>query len=119
MKIRTREITGPDGQREVVRWFSRSKKRRRENHRMRKALIRKKGRGGKVKKDELHEVSKAEYDIYILTCLLHYHERMKMPVGQDMCQELAEGKCPKNLVQDKYAEALWEAIRCIRIVHDI
>lgn len=94
-------------------------RKKRENHRMRKALIRKKGRSGKVKKDELHEVSKAEYDIYILTCLLHYHERMKMPVGQDMCQELAEGKCPKKLVQDKYAEALWEAIRCIRIVHDI
>lgn len=94
-------------------------RKKRENHRMRKAIIRKKGRSGKVKKDELHEVSKAEYDLYILTCLLHYHERMKMPVGQDMCQELAEGKCPKDLVQDKYAEALWEAIRCIRIVHDL
>lgn len=46
MKIRTREITGPDGRREVVRWFSRSKKRRRENHRMRKALIRRRKSGG-------------------------------------------------------------------------
>lgn len=44
MKIQTREITGPDGRREVVRWFSRrGKHRRRENHRMRKALIRQRG----------------------------------------------------------------------------
>lgn len=73
----------------------------------------------KVKKDELHEVSRAEYDIYILTCLLHYHERMTMPVGQDMCQKLADGKCPGNLVLDQYAEALREAIRCIRTVHGL
>lgn len=94
-------------------------RKKRENHRMRKALIRKKGRSGKVKKDELHEVSRAEYDIYILTCLLHYHERMTMPVGQDMCQKLADGKCPGNLVTDQYAEALREAIRCIRTVHGL
>lgn len=73
----------------------------------------------KVKKDELHEVSRAEYDIYILTCLLHYHERMTMPVGQDMCQELADAKCPGNLVLEQYAEALREAIRCIRTVHGL
>lgn len=46
MKIRTREITCPDGRREVVRWFSRSKKSRRENHRMRKALIRRRKSDG-------------------------------------------------------------------------
>lgn len=42
MKIRTREITGPDGRLEKAQWLRRSKKRRRENHRMRKALIRRK-----------------------------------------------------------------------------
>ena len=70
-------------------------------------------------KMELHEVSKAEYDIHILTCLLHYHERMTMPVGQDFCQTLAEGGCPGNLVLDQYAEALREAIRCIKTVHGL
>lgn len=94
-------------------------RKKRENHRMCKALIRQKGRDGKVKKDELHEVSKAEYDIHILTCLLHYHERMTMPVGQDFCQTLAEGECPGNLVLDQYAEALREAIRCIKTVHGL
>lgn len=47
MKICTREITGSDGQREVARWLSRrGKHRRRENHRMRKALIRQRKSGG-------------------------------------------------------------------------
>lgn len=69
---------------------------------------------------ELHEVGKAEYDIYILTCLLHYHERMMMPVGQDLCRTLAEGECQgKTLVLDQYAEALREAIRCIKEVHGL
>ena len=68
---------------------------------------------------ELHEIGKAEYDIYILTCLLHYHERMTMPVGQGLCQEMAEGKCPGKPVLDQYADALREAIRCIKKVHGL
>lgn len=72
-----------------------------------------------VEEMELHEVSKAEYDIYILTCLLHYHERMTMPVGQGLCRELAEEACPRSLVQDQYAEALREAIRCIKEVRGL
>lgn len=48
MKIRTRAITGPDGRREVAQWLHRSKKhRRRDNHRMRRALIRQKKSNGR------------------------------------------------------------------------
>lgn len=56
---------------------------------------------------ELHEIGKAEYDIHMLTCLLHYHERMAMPVGQGLCRELAEEACPRSVVQDHYTDMEW------------
>lgn len=65
----------------------------------------------------MEQVSKAEYDIGLLRCLLHYHKRVIVPVGQDVCQALADGKCPGTLALDQYSEALREAIRCIKIVH--
>mgnify|MGYP006893086937 CR=1 FL=1 len=68
---------------------------------------------------EAHEVGRAEYDIMMLTALLHYHERITAPVGQEVCQPLREGKCPGRLVIDQYSEALREAIRCIKVVHGI
>ena len=62
----------------------------------------------------------AEYSVHILTCLLHYHERMTMPVGQDFCQKLAEGQCmAKPMILDAYSGALREAIRCIKEVHGL
>ena len=67
----------------------------------------------------MSEVSKAAYDIQMLECLLHYHERITAPVGQDACQPLADGKCPGTLILDQYSGALKEAIRCIRIVHGL
>lgn len=51
--------------------------------------------------------------------LLCQIERGTAPVGQDVCQVLADGKCPGTLVLDQYSEALREAIRCIKIVHGI
>lgn len=63
---------------------------------------------------------KAKFDVHILTCLLHYHERMTMPVGQDFCQKLAEGECmAKPMILDAYSGALREAIRCIKEVHGL
>lgn len=59
----------------------------------------------------------AVFDIQMLECLLHYHERVTMPVGQNLCKEMGTEKCPERLATDQYAEALREAIRCIRIVH--
>ena len=67
----------------------------------------------------MEQVSEAEYDIGLLQCLLHYHERVTAPVGQDACQALADGKCPGTLALNQYSEALREAIRCIKIVHGI
>lgn len=69
--------------------------------------------------DVKHEVSKAEYDITMLTALLHYHERISMPIGQGICKQLNEEICPGKLAIDQYSEALREAIRCIRIVHKL
>lgn len=65
------------------------------------------------------EVSKAEYSIGMLKCLLSYHKRIIAPVGQSACQTLADGKCPGTLVLDQYSDALQEAIRCIRIVYGL
>lgn len=61
----------------------------------------------------------AEFDIQMLECLLHYHERVTMPVGQNLCKEMGTEKCPERLATDQYAETLREAIRCIRIVHGL
>lgn len=68
---------------------------------------------------EKTEISKAAYDIQMLRCLLHYHERITMPVGQDACRTLADGKCPGTLILDQYSGALREAIQCIEIVHGL
>ena len=65
----------------------------------------------------------AEFHRHILRALLHYHER----VMNDRCpgdhgsgceaMKQTEGRCPKAVFTDVYAEALREAIRCIEIVH--
>lgn len=71
---------------------------------------------------EIKVCSRAEYQRHVLRSLLHYHERMMM---NDSCPashgcknaDVLEGKCPKTVFLDSYAEALKEAIRCIEIVH--
>lgn len=66
---------------------------------------------------EIAEVSKWEYQIGLLKCLLHYHERVTAPVGQEVCRGLTDGGCPEAHVLEQYAEALREAIRCMEAVH--
>ena len=68
---------------------------------------------------EPRECSYEEFCVGMLECLLHYHERGTMPVGQNLCKEMGTEKCPERLVTDQYAEVLREAIRCVRIVHDL
>ena len=68
---------------------------------------------------EPRECSYEEFCVGMLECLLHYHERVTMPVGQNLCKEMGTEKCPERLVTDQYAEVLREAIRCVRIVHDL
>ena len=68
---------------------------------------------------ETRACSYGEFYVGMLECLLHYHERATMPVGQNLCKEMGTEKCPGRLATDQYAEALREAIRCIRIVHGL
>ena len=63
--------------------------------------------------------NRTEVRLNVLQGLLHYHERVTMPVGQNLCKEMGTEKCPERLVTDQYAEVLREAIRCVRIVHDL
>ena len=70
-------------------------------------------------KVEIRDCSHEEFCVGMLECLLHYHERVTMPVGQNLCKEMGTEKCPGRLATDQYAEVLREAIRCIRIVHGI
>lgn len=74
---------------------------------------------------EIRQCNDVESYIHTLRCLLHYHERMMLghrqcPGGKcekvNTCSVL-EGKCPNAVFIDEYAEALKEAIRCIKIVH--
>lgn len=66
---------------------------------------------------EIKEVNNWEYQIGLLKCLLHYHERVTAPVGQEMCWVLTDGRCPAAHALEQYAEALREAIRCMEAVH--
>lgn len=75
---------------------------------------------------EPQSCSDGEFYIHLLRSLLHYHERVMMnqecPAashGEHGCEgaEKLDGKCPKVVFTDSYAEALSEAIRCIEIVH--
>lgn len=56
----------------------------------------------------------------LLTGLLHYHERATL-AQQDggACGTPIDGKCPSVVFIDLYAEALREAIRCVRLVHGL
>lgn len=56
---------------------------------------------------------KAEGQIHILRCLLHYHERMMLPLRDIPDCEYA------SAFADLYADALREGIRCIEQVHGI
>lgn len=68
---------------------------------------------------EIRACGYGEACVGMLECLLHYHERATMPVTQDLCAKMGTEKCPERLATDQYAEALREAIRCIRIVHGL
>ena len=58
-------------------------------------------------------LSNARNHIQILTGLLHYHERMTLPLRSvDECRYA-------SAFTDYYAEALREAIRCIEQVHGL
>lgn len=61
-----------------------------------------------------------EQDVYILNCLLNYHQRVMMfGAGNVTCKQEGEyGPCPViHAMNDRYSSALREAIRCIRSVH--
>lgn len=57
----------------------------------------------------------ANTTIRLLSGLLHYHERML--AGTVVCRrddQTTSRECPVNKICDPYAEALKEAIACIR-----
>ena len=61
----------------------------------------------------LTEVSEPEFFIHILRSLLHYHERMMIPLRN-------EEHCKYGVAAtDVYSDALREAIRCMEQVHGI
>lgn len=59
----------------------------------------------------------AEYSVHILTGLLHYHERMTMGVAEATGADGASVTIQGGTLYTGYAEALREAIRCIKEVH--
>lgn len=59
----------------------------------------------------------AEYSVHILTGLLHYHERMTMGVVEATGADDASVTIQGGTLYTGYAEALREAIRCIKEVH--
>lgn len=59
----------------------------------------------------------AEYSVHILTGLLHYHERMTMGVVEATGADGASVTIQGGTLYTGYAEALREAIRCIKEVH--
>lgn len=61
----------------------------------------------------------AEYSVHILTCLLHYHERMTMGEVSMMKPDGTSMTIQSGTLFTGYAEALREAIRCIKEVHGI
>ena len=60
-----------------------------------------------------------ERDIWTLSALLHYHERMMLAEVQPVCSNAVEGRCATKVFCDAYADALKEAIRCIRMCHGL
>lgn len=60
-----------------------------------------------------------ERDLWTLSALLHYHERMMLAEVQPVCSNAVEGRCATKVFCDAYADALKEAIRCIRICHGL
>ena len=71
--------------------------------------------------EEILKTATPEMHLHTLRSLLNYHERM---MGTRSCPDKScetakklDGRCPKTLFLDLYAEALKEAIRCIEIVH--
>lgn len=62
---------------------------------------------------------KAKFDVHILTCLLHYHERMTMGEVSMMKPDGTSMTIQSGTLFTGYAEALREAIRCIKEVHGI
>lgn len=63
--------------------------------------------------------TRAEAAVHYLTGLLHYHERITMGV---MGTEMPDGTLevfPYEQLLDGYADALREAIRCVKQVNDL
>ena len=71
--------------------------------------------------EEILKTATPEMHLNTLHSLLNYHERMmgtrSCPVRSCETAAKFDGRCPKTLFLDLYAEALREAIRCIEIVH--
>ncbi len=67
---------------------------------------------------------KKKYLTVAESCLAHlrglksYHERLMIPIraNANICQQKA---CPADVFGDTYLAALEEAIRCVKIVHNI
>ncbi len=59
----------------------------------------------------------AEYSVHILTSLLHYHERMTMGMVEATGTDGASVTIRGGTLYAGYAEALREAILCIKEVH--
>lgn len=63
-------------------------------------------------------ISSAESAVVHLQMLLHYHERVMM-FPMHGCKSEIDGRCAREIMSDVYADALREAIRCVKIVNQL
>jgi len=72
----------------------------------------------KTTEHDEREVSKEEGYVHLLLGLLHYHERIDLNSG-NYCKSKINGRCANKVFNDEYANALREAIRCIKLVNHL
>lgn len=67
----------------------------------------------------MNEKDRAEAAVHYLTSLLHYHERVMAGVSGVMEPDGTATEVPHKLLFDGYADALREAIRCVKRVNGL
>ena len=64
------------------------------------------------------KITQAESAVVHLRMLLHYHERVMMGHMYG-CKNEIDGRCAREAAADVFADALREAIRCVKIVNQM
>ena len=62
---------------------------------------------------------KPEICVRVLRGLINYHERVMLGEIHCVQKSATEQNCPVRRIFDPYKDALQEAVRCVKIVHQL